>query len=196
MKRPVVLSLIAAVVVAALVGAIVAIFVEPATEAPVSPQTATFGSGDAGEIGWLREPAAIPDVQFATSEGETISLDRFAGKVVLLNFWATWCAPCVEEMPALDRLQAELGGDRFQVVAVSSDRSGAEAVAPFYEQHGLESLPIYLDPEGAVGRAFGIRGLPTTVLIDSQGREVARKEGVAEWDEPPIKTALTSMTGQ
>ena len=196
MKRPVTITLAAVVIVAALVAAIVAIFFLPATEGPTTGPTASFGSGESGEIGWLREPAATPDVQFATGEGATASLDDFAGQVVLLNFWATWCAPCVREMPALDRLQAALGGDRFQVVALSSDRAGAEAVAPFYDEHGLAELPMYLDPEGAVGRAFGIRGLPTTVLIDSQGREVARKEGPAEWDSPDIKKVLSSMTGQ
>lgn len=196
MKRPVVLALVATVIFTALVAAIVAIFVPLATEGPPAEQAASFGSVGSGEIGWLAEPATVPAVTFSTGDGTMISLEDFAGRVVLLNFWATWCAPCVEEMPTLDRLQAELGGDRFEVVALSSDRAGAEAVDPFYDQHDLGNLALYLDPDGDVGRAFGIRGLPTTVLIDSQGREIARKEGAAEWDAPEIKTAIRSMTGQ
>jgi thiol-disulfide isomerase/thioredoxin len=117
-------------------------------------------------------------------------LSDFAGRVVLLNLWATWCAPCVREMPTLDRLQAELGGPDFEVVALSSDRAGAAAVEPFFRTHGLSRLGVYLDPQGEATRALGTRGLPTTVLIDREGREVGRLEGVAEWDSPEAKALI------
>lgn len=129
-------------------------------------------------------PRPVPEVTFTTAAGDPRSLDDFRGQVVLLNLWATWCAPCVEEMPALDRLQARLGGPDFQVVAVSSDRGGAEVVEPFFRKQGLTALPVYLDPDNRVARALGVHALPTTVLIDRAGREVGRLQGAAAWDSP------------
>jgi thiol-disulfide isomerase/thioredoxin len=125
-------------------------------------------------------PPPAPEAGF-TLDGKPMSLADFRGRVVLVNFWATWCGPCVAEMPSLDRLQAELGGTDFTVITLSEDRNPA-VIAPFYETHGLEHLKPYHDPSGALSRAFGIRGLPTSVLIDRQGREVGRLEGPAEWD--------------
>ena len=102
--------------------------------------------------------------------------------MVLLNVWATWCVPCRREMPALDRLQARLGGKDFLVVPLSIDREGVAPVKRFYQQFGLEKLGIYVDPSGKGPRALAIPGVPTTLLIDRQGREIARKMGPAEWD--------------
>jgi thiol-disulfide isomerase/thioredoxin len=101
---------------------------------------------------------------------------------VLLNIWATWCVPCRKEMPTLDRLQSKLGGKDFEVVALSIDRRGRELVEPFYKELGLHALAIYLDQPGAAPRAFNTVGVPTTLLIDRDGREIASKVGPAEWD--------------
>jgi len=127
-------------------------------------------------------PEPAPDVAFETPAGGTVGLADFRGRVILLNFWATWCGPCVEEMPALDALQAALGDRPFDVVAVSIDRGGAADVQPFYDAHGIGNLAVYLDPLGAAPRAFEALGLPTTVLIDPQGRVVGRYTGAAPWD--------------
>ncbi len=127
-------------------------------------------------------PRPLADVRFAGADGETVDLSAFRGRVVLMNFWATWCAPCLREMPSLKRLQQRLGGDDFTVIAVSEDREGSRVVAPYVERHGLDGLPIYYDAGMAASRALAVSGLPTTLLIDRQGREVGRLQGAAEWD--------------
>ena len=131
----------------------------------------------------LEEPVPAPQAPMGTDSGESITLSAFEGQVVLLNFWATWCKPCVREMPSLDRLQAALSPEGLAVVAVSQDRAGLKAVEPFFLEAGLEHLGIYLDPKGKLWREFGVRGLPTTYLIDRQGRLIGAMEGPAEWDE-------------
>ena len=139
-------------------------------------------------------PSPAPEVGF-TLDGKLMSLADFRGRVVLINFWATWCGPCVAEMPSLDRLEAELGGQDFTVITVSEDRNPA-VIAPFYEKHALTHLGRYHDPQGALSRAFGIRGLPTTVLIDRQGREAGRIEGPADWDSPAALALIRYFIGQ
>jgi thiol-disulfide isomerase/thioredoxin len=119
---------------------------------------------------------------FLDAEERETSLRAFRGRLVLLNFWATWCAPCIREMPSLDRLQAKLGGEGLAVVAVSEDFKGREVVVPFFERLGLEALDTYLDPDGTLAAAVGVAGLPTTLLIDREGRVIGGLEGPAEWD--------------
>ncbi len=130
----------------------------------------------------LEPPVPAPQASFSDAAGRELTLADFKGRVVLLNFWATWCAPCVREMPTLDRVQGKLSGQGLSVVAVSEDRGGLEAVGPFLKQLGLRHLEIYLDPRGTLAREFGLAGLPTTLLIDAEGRLVGGLEGPAEWD--------------
>jgi thiol-disulfide isomerase/thioredoxin len=131
-------------------------------------------------------PRPLPEIRFENGQGEAMSLADFRGGVVLLNIWATWCAPCRREMPTLDRLQATLGGPDFQVVALSLDRKGLSAVQEFYAELGLETLPIYIDETGAAQRALSVLGLPTTLLLDREGNEIGRLLGPAEWDSPEM----------
>jgi thiol-disulfide isomerase/thioredoxin len=131
-------------------------------------------------------PRPLPDIQFENGQGEATSLADFRGKVVLLNIWATWCAPCRREMPTLERLQAELGGSDFEVVALSLDRKGLPAVKEFYEEIGLQELAMYVDESGAAQRALNVLGLPTTLLLDRDGNEIGRLLGPAEWDSPEM----------
>lgn len=135
-------------------------------------------------------PRDAPEVSFAALDGTEIALAELGGDVLLVNFWATWCGPCVEEMPALDRLAADFADRRFRVLAVSIDREGAAKVRPFLEQHGIDDLTVFLDPYGAAPRAFEAIGLPTTVLIDAEGRWVGSYQGDAPWDGEDAKALI------
>ena len=140
-------------------------------------------------------PRTPPEATFTDAAGHRLSLADFRGKVVLLNFWATWCGPCVKEMPSLDRLQAALGSDRFTVVAISVDRQGLEVVKPFLARTAVQKLTTYLDPKGASMRAFGVQGLPTSFVIDRSGREAGRLEGMARWDTPEAEALMRYYIG-
>jgi thiol-disulfide isomerase/thioredoxin len=135
-------------------------------------------------------PRPLPEIRFESGDGKAMSLADFRGSVVLLNLWATWCAPCRREMPTLDRLQAALGGPDFQVAALSIDRKGLPVVREFYAELGLERLSIYVDETGAAQRALSVLGLPTTLLVDREGNEVGRLLGPAEWDDPEMVAFL------
>ena len=146
----------------------------------------------------LREaatPAPAPAITFTDADGKDMTLAGFAGQGLVVNLWATWCPPCVAEMPALDRLQAMLRAERIAILALSSDRGGRAQVEPFYQRLGLKELAIWLDPRGAAARALGARGLPTTLLIDRAGREMARLEGEAAWDAPEWVATVRRLVG-
>ncbi len=121
-------------------------------------------------------------VRFEDDQGQPRSLADFRGKIVLLNVWATWCAPCIKEIPALDRLAAALNGADFAVVTVSLDRKGIDAVRKVFAERDVQKLPIYIDRSGEALRTVRAIGLPTSLLIDREGREFARAVGPAEWD--------------
>jgi len=135
-------------------------------------------------------PKPVPDLRFVDASGRSLTLADFRGKVVLLNIWATWCAPCREEMPALDRLQARLGGERFQVVALSVDLQGAPIARRFYDEVGIKALPLYVDPTAKAAFTFNVPGLPATLLVDRAGREVGRHLGAVQWDSPQVVERL------
>ncbi|HET6522427.1 MAG TPA: TlpA disulfide reductase family protein, partial [Geminicoccaceae bacterium] len=141
-------------------------------------------------------PAALPEVAFEDADGGAVSLADFRGRVVVLNLWATWCAPCRLEMPSLDRLQAELGGPDLEVVALSVDRAGVDEVAAFLDEVGAGHLGLYRDPTMAATRALGALGLPTTVIVDREGREVGRALGEREWDGEAVKAYLREVMGR
>ena len=123
----------------------------------------------------------VPDSFLNGPGGQQMILSDFQGSVVLLNFWATWCAPCREEMPGLNTLQKSLGGRNFEVVAVSLDRAGEPKAKAWLDDHGITSLRVYTDPSGKIGRDFKIPGMPTTILIDKEGNEVGRYMGATNW---------------
>ena len=138
----------------------------------------------------LDEPAPAPAQAVTDADGRAVGVAEFRDRVLLINFWATWCAPCVREMPSLDRLQAKLGDVGLTVMAVSEDRKGAEKVMPFYREHGLQHLDVFLDPKGTFARAMEVRGLPSTILVDPQGRVIGRLEGPLEWDGPEAERLI------
>ncbi len=163
-------------------------FAEPRKAAaadPAPPLRGAFGEN----FTLLDPPVPAPPDAFTDLAGNPVRLADFEGRVVLLNFWATWCAPCVREMPALDRLQAALGDRGLAVVAVSIDR-GAKVIPPFAKRLGLARLGLYHDPEGALFQAFGVTGLPATFLIGRQGQIVGAYPGPAEWDGPEPRALI------
>jgi len=129
-------------------------------------------------------PQSIENINFQDETGQSLQLSDWRGKIVLLNVWATWCGPCREEMPTLDQLQKKLGGDQFDVLALSIDRGGVGIVRDFYNEIGLQHLQIRIDPTSKASRAINVFGLPTTLLIGPDGKELGRKIGPAEWDAP------------
>ncbi|WP_297780367.1 TlpA disulfide reductase family protein [uncultured Roseovarius sp.] len=142
------------------------------------------------------KPRALPDISFADSEGATVSLRNWKGKLVLLNIWATWCVPCREEMPTLDKVQKELGSDSFEVVALSIDRAGIKVVEEFYREINIRNLRVFVDDSGAAARDLKVFGLPATLLIDTKGQELGRLIGAAEWDSPEMISFIKSTISQ
>ncbi len=127
-------------------------------------------------------PAPPPALAFRDQAGAALDLGKFAGRIVLVNFWATWCGPCIREMPSLVRLQQRLGGAAFAVIALSQDRNGFDVITPFVAKYELGALSVFHDPKSRSALALKIRGLPTSVLFDAKGRELGRLAGQAEWD--------------
>jgi len=135
-------------------------------------------------------PVPAPSAGFQALDGAPVTLADFEGQVVLVNFWATWCAPCVREMPDLERLHLALRDEGFAVLAVSEDRGGAGVVAPFLARLDLQWLPVYLDSKSKLGRAFAVKALPTSFLVDRQGRVVAGLIGPADWGSPEAEAFI------
>jgi thiol-disulfide isomerase/thioredoxin len=160
------------------------------TSTAFSQNLSSFLTGEMQNFVPNDPPRALKDFAFMNANGQEEMLSDYKGKVILLNFWATWCGPCVEEMPGLDRLQAELGDDKFQVLAVSQDLHGMKKVLQFREKWGLENLAALNDKTTKSGRAAGVFGLPATLLINSDGQEVGRMVGPAEWDSPEAKSLI------
>lgn len=123
------------------------------------------------------------EVELQGPDGAT-TLSELRGRVLLVNLWAEWCAPCIEEMPTLDRLQAKLGGDSFRVLPISLDRAPVDKAQATLERFGGAHLTTLADPNMALMAELGVTGLPSTILIDRQGRELGRLIGPAEWDSP------------
>jgi thiol-disulfide isomerase/thioredoxin len=164
---------------------------------------AVLGAGafpaTAGETAELVLSAAakdLPAITFSDQNGQALGLDAFRGKVVVLDFWATWCAPCRTEFPSLDRLQGEMGGKDVVVVAVSLDRGGMKAIDRFYDQMHVAHLDKFVDTDGDSARRLGVFGLPTTLVLDRSGREVARVEGEVAWDSPAVAHVLDGLLGK
>ncbi len=147
--------------------------------------------------GWMEQftpndtPKPVPETAFFDGADKPQLLAEFKDRVVLVNFWATWCAPCVRELPSLDRLQADMGGKDFTVVAISVDRGGAKTAEPFLrEKLGLNELALYIDKRMELARALGVKGMPATFLIDRRGNIRGSLTGLAEWDDKDAKALI------
>ncbi len=138
-------------------------------------------------------PRPLPALAFEDANGQPRSLKDFRGKVVVLNIWATWCVPCRKEMPTLDNLQAKLGGPDLEVLALSIDQAGPEVVHKFFKEIGIKHLRPYIDSTAQTLDALNVIGLPTTLLVDRQGRELGRLIGEATWDSPKMLQFLQDI---
>lgn len=140
--------------------------------------------------------AAAPAISFEDGERRHLTLADFKGQVVLVNFWATWCTPCIRELPSLDRLQAQLKPSGVKIIALSLDRGGADVVKRFFAENGIRHLDVYVDPTMDAQQAFKIPGLPTTVLIDRNGHDRGRLIGPADWDDAKAAQLVLSANGR
>jgi thiol-disulfide isomerase/thioredoxin len=163
----------------------------PADDVPAAA-AGSLSQGQMAAFVFRKEPETLPEIKFQDADGQERTLTDWRGKVVLLNLWATWCLPCRKEMPALDRLQSTLGSDQFQVVAISVDRTGLPGAKKFLEETKTPNLAVYADPTARLASTLRAAGLPATLLIDKEGREIGRLLGPAEWDGDAAKRLIQS----
>ena len=154
-----------------------------------------FAKGQMATFVPAKEAGEPLNVTFVDKDGKPRPLSDWRGKVVVLNVWATWCAPCRKEMPSLDRLKAALGGDKFDVLAISTDRGGIEKSAGFLAEVGVTRLETLHEGETRLNGTLRIIGMPTTLLIDGEGREIGRLIGPAEWDGEDAKALVKAVMG-
>jgi thiol-disulfide isomerase/thioredoxin len=174
----------------------------PAQNTGGNLSAASAGDGKGGMTKLVRAaaPKELPEIAFQDDAGQTKSLADWKGKVVLVNLWATWCAPCKVEMPSLSRLQAQLGGADFAVLPISLDRQGADLPRKFLASNNLSNLPLLIDPSAGLAGKLEAIGLPASLILDRQGREIARLLGPAEWDSAPaqevVRAAIAGTLGK
>jgi thiol-disulfide isomerase/thioredoxin len=150
-------------------------------------------SGDMRKLVVHEAPVAAPDTPFIAPDGAETTLAASNGKVRVVNFWATWCAPCREEMPSLAALSEAMAGDDFELVLVATGRNDPAAITRFFEETGLAGLETALDPKGLLARAAGAPGLPVTLILDRKGVEVARLMGGADWDGDSARAIIEAV---
>jgi len=148
-----------------------------------------------GRFTMLETSRELPETAFSDAAGKELDLENFRGDYLIVNVWATWCEPCREEMPALDQLARDLGNRNIRVMPISIDTTGAANIESFYRLHKLTDLPVYLDPSQNSMRSFNVFGIPTTVLINPDGREIGRMVGPAKWDSPETLKQLSEIVG-
>lgn len=171
---------------------------KPAAE--LAQRLAPLARGEVAAVGIASEPKRLPELTFTGADGKPRALADFQGKTVLLNLWATWCVPCRKEMPALDALQARLGSDKFEVVAVNIDTRNLDKPKTWLQEVGITRLGYYADPSAkvfqdlkAIGKAFG---MPTTLLVDPQGCELGTLAGPAEWASDDAVKLIEAASGK
>ncbi|SEG29624.1 Thiol-disulfide isomerase or thioredoxin [Thalassococcus halodurans] len=157
---------------------------------------AALRDGDMKKLNFHSEPKDAGSATFTDFEGTAeLALSDYEGKWVLVNFWATWCAPCRKEMPHLAELQDELGGDDFEVVTIATGRNPPAGMKKFFAEIGVDNLPMHRDPKSALAREMGVLGLPITVILNPEGQEIARLQGDADWASDNAKAILTTLIG-
>lgn len=157
---------------------------------------AALRDGDMRKLNFHSEPLPAALTPFDDGAGAEVTLAAFQGQYVVLNFWATWCAPCRIEMPTLSALQTEMGGPDFRVITIATGRNDPAGMARFFEEIAVDNLPLFRDPTSALARAMGVLGLPITVILDPAGHEIARLQGDAHWDSDSAMAIIAALTGQ
>jgi thiol-disulfide isomerase/thioredoxin len=174
--------------------------IQSADTAPAAPSTGgvskDLATGALAAFLIHPAPKPLPDLAFQDGTGKPLKLSDWKGRVALVNLWATWCAPCRKEMPDLSRLEKEMGSDQFEVVAISVDRKGAEASAAFLKETGVDNLKLYIEPTTKIVNDLQSAGLPATLLIDRQGRELGRILGPADWASPEAQALIKAALAQ
>jgi thiol-disulfide isomerase/thioredoxin len=181
--RPLVALIIAAATLL-LTGSAVWLSPRPAGPGATAPNRLEIGA-----------PKPMPPLSFTDRDGKPLSLQDFKGRLVVLDIWATWCSPCRAEFPRLDRLQAALADQGLVVLPLSVDQGGKKPVERFYDEVKVTALGEYLDPSGSSAKALGLRGLPTTLILDREGREIGRLEGEAAWDSAAMLDLFKRLLG-
>ncbi|WP_411892095.1 TlpA family protein disulfide reductase [Yoonia sp. SDW83-1] len=165
---------------------------------------AVANAGHADDIAALREgdmrklivhsaPVAGSDVPFTAEDGSEMTLAAYEGKYVVLNFWATWCAPCRKEMPMLSAMQAQLGGDTFEVVTIATGRNPRPAMERFFAEIEVDNLPLHTDARQSLARSLGVLGLPVTLILNPEGQEIARLQGDADWSSDSAYAIIEAL---
>jgi thiol-disulfide isomerase/thioredoxin len=149
--------------------------------------------GDMKKLVFSTVPQPVPMTEFERADGTTGTLADYRGRHVVLNLWATWCAPCRAEMPTLANLQTDLGSEAFAVVTIATGRNPAPAMKKFFDDIGVTNLPLHRDPKSALARDLGVFGLPVTLILDPEGREIARLTGDAHWDSESAKAIVRAL---
>jgi thiol-disulfide isomerase/thioredoxin len=162
------------------------------THADVATASA-MREGDMRKLNFHSAPMATTDVGFISEDGQDMTLADYQGKYIVLNFWATWCAPCRKEMPHLSALQDMMGGDDFEVVTIATGRNPLPAMQRFLDEIGVDNLPLHTDPRQALARNLGVLGLPATLIIDPNGQEVGRMQGEADWSSDNAIAILQTL---
>jgi thiol-disulfide isomerase/thioredoxin len=188
MKR---LLLIAALFYAALAAAANPAAAEPPEAGPAA--LAGLREGDMRKLVIHDAPLPVPETAFTDRDGNATTLAASNGKVRLVNFWATWCAPCRKEKPTLDALERELGGPDFGVIAIATGRNSPEAIDAFNAEAGIVALRTYLDPKGELAAAMNVPGLPVTVVLNRAGEEVGRLLGGADWTSESARAIVAEL---
>lgn len=150
-------------------------------------------TGDMRKLNFHSDPQPASTESFIAEDGSEMSLGDYAGQITLVNFWATWCAPCRAEMPDLADLQTQIGDDDFSVVTVATGRNPRPAMERFFHEISVDNLPLHADPRSSLARDMGVLGLPVTVILDREGREVARLQGDAKWNSDSAIEILTAL---
>jgi len=158
------------------------------------PDISGLREGDMKKLVIHTAPESVSNAAFdLADDAGKASLQDYEGKYVLVNFWATWCAPCRKEMPELNALQKEFGGDDFEVLTIATGRNSPAGIKKFFAEAGIDSLPRHQDPRQALAGQMGVFGLPITVIIDPEGREIARLRGDAKWDSASAKQIVQTL---
>ncbi len=149
--------------------------------------------GTLKKLVFASEPKDVSQVVFTDPDGGEYQLSDWQGKYIVVNFWATWCAPCRKEMPSLEALQQEFGGEKFEVVTIATGRNAIPGIRRFFEEINVTGLPILLDPKQKLAREMAVLGLPISVILNPEGQEIARLRGDADWYSDSARAIITEL---